>query len=101
MYGLPACYWLLDQGEEKESEHWLKKNRERKANNEIKKSINLLRCALCALGLLSSLSVDAKGRDLMTPSGEPSQHDPVTFALYSILAAQESCGELMSQSDLL
>lgn len=32
MYGLPACYWLIDEGEEKDSKG--KKNGERKANNE-------------------------------------------------------------------
>lgn len=58
---------------------------ERKANNEKIESINLLCCALCVLGLLCFHTVDAVGRDVMTLSGEPSQHDLMTFALYHIL----------------
>lgn len=56
------------------------KNGKRKANNEknrVHKSSSLCFCVLC---LLSFLTVDAVDRDLMTLSGEPSQHDLVTFA---------------------
>lgn len=63
-----------------------KKKMERQANNEkirVHKSSFL---CFCVLALLSFLSVDAVGKDLMTLSGESSQHDLVTFALYGILA---------------
>lgn len=33
-----------------------------------------------------TLSVDAVGKDLMTLSGKPSQHDLMTFAFYGSLA---------------
>lgn len=88
MYGLPACYWLIDEGEEKDSVLLQKKKKkmERQANNEkirVHKSSFL---CFCVLAILSFLSVDAVGKDLMTLSGESSQHDLVTFALYGILA---------------
>lgn len=84
MYGLPACYWLIDEGEEKDSvlQQKKKKNGARKANNEeirVHKSSFL---CFCVLGLLSFVRVNTVGKDLMTLSGEPSQHDLVTFALY-------------------
>lgn len=88
MYGLPVCYWLIDEGEEKDSVLQKKKgkNGKRKANNEKNRVHKSFFLCFCALGLLSFLSVDALGRDLMTLSGESSQHDLVTFALYGILA---------------
>lgn len=92
MYGLPACYWLIDEGEWKDSLlQQKKKRREKGKKNRVYKSSLLF---FCVLGLLSFLSVDTVGRDLMTLSGEPSQHDLVTFALYCILAfmAQGSLG---------
>lgn len=69
MYGLPACYWLIDEGEEKDSKR--KKNGERKANNEKMESINHPVCSF-----LFGLTLEVK--TLMTLSGT-SQHDPVTF----------------------
>lgn len=51
MYGLPACYWLIDEGEEKDPvlQQKKKKNGERKANNEKIESINLLHRAFVYL----------------------------------------------------
>lgn len=74
MYGLPACYWLIDEGEEKDSVLLQKKIKkmERQANNEkirVHKSSFL---CFCVLALLSFRSVDAIGKDLMTLSGESS-----------------------------
>lgn len=71
--------------------HYSSKERERQKKNRVYKSSLLF---FCELGLLPFLSVDTVGRDLMTLSGEPSQHDLVTFALYCILAftAQGSLG---------
>lgn len=69
MYGLPACYWLIDEGEEKDSKR--KKNGERKANNEKMESINHPVCSF-----LFGLTLEVK--TLMTLSGTL-QHDPVTF----------------------
>lgn len=46
MYGLPACYWLIDEGEEKDSEEEME--RERQTIKKIE-SINLLSCAFVYL----------------------------------------------------
>lgn len=76
MYGLPACYWLIDEGEEKDSKG--KKNGERKANNEKKmESINHLP-RVVVYSFLLELTLQRK--PLMTLSGT-SQHDLVTFVL--------------------
>lgn len=57
MYGLPVCYWLIDEGEEKDSVlQQKKKNGEKKANNDKIESINLLSCAFVYLAY-SPLSV--------------------------------------------
>lgn len=56
MYGLPACYWLIDEGEEKESKR--KKNGERKANNEKKNGVHKSSSVLVLVGL------DIRGKDL-------------------------------------
>lgn len=63
--------------------------KEKRQTMEKRESINLLCCAFVYLALLSLLTVDTIGGDLMT-----AQHDLVTFELYGILAvkAQGSMG---------
>lgn len=94
MYGLPAFYWLIDEGEEKDLVLQQTQNGERQANNRKKRqSINLV-CFCCTW--LTLLIVDDVGRDPMTLRREVPQHGLVTFVHYST----GLCRDLMSQSDL-